>query len=124
MSTPAIISTAPETTPEPSTQPETCAAVQRCLEAFNRIYLPLIAKGNYEPIACREAGPAYRAAMPQLTSPSNVRDFIACTAHGLLVGAIDEKQASRLLYAAQVASGAFNRQAKDTKPKPTSKIAH
>jgi len=124
MSTSTIIPTVPETTPEPSTQPETSAAVQRCLEAFNRVYRPLLAKGNYECIASRDAGPAYRAAMPQLTSASSVRDFIACTAQGLLVGAIDEKHAARLLYAAQVASGAFNRQAKDTKPKATSKITH
>jgi hypothetical protein len=53
MSTSTIIPTVPETTPEPSTQPETSAAVQRCLEAFNRVYRPLLAKGNYECIASR-----------------------------------------------------------------------
>lgn len=87
------------------------AAIQRCLDAWNAIYLPAIAKGFSDVTAARQSAHAYRAAMPTLTTPLNVSDFIACTAHGLLIGAIDEKRAAKLLYAAQVASGAYRQQA-------------
>jgi hypothetical protein len=54
----------------------------------------------------REAARAYRNAMPPLVGSRNIRDFIACTAHGMLIGAIDGDDGSRLLHAARVASTA------------------
>lgn len=92
------------------------AALKRCMDAWNVLYLPSIAKGYSDVTASRDAAHAYRAAMPTLTSPHNVSDFIACTAHGLLIGAIDEKRAAKLLYAAQVASGAYRQQAAESAP--------
>jgi hypothetical protein len=53
--------------------------------------------------AASKAAEAYRAALPPLTTGDNCRDFIACVAHGILLGAIDDKNAGKLLYAAQVA---------------------
>jgi hypothetical protein len=41
--------------------------------------------------------------MPPLSGDENIRDFIACTAHGMLIDAISGTDAARLLYAAQVA---------------------
>jgi hypothetical protein len=46
---------------------------------------------------------AYRYAMPPLAGQDNIRDFVACAAHGVLIGAIDTRKGNQLLYAAQVA---------------------
>jgi hypothetical protein len=46
---------------------------------------------------------AYRNTMPPLRGAENIRDFIACVAQALLFGVIKDKDASKLLYAAQVA---------------------
>lgn len=106
----ATLSAAQPSVPSPAPH----AALQRCLDAWNEIYLPARAKGTSHGLAAYDAAPAYRAAMPTLTSPLDVSDFIACTAHGLLIGAIDEKRAAKLLYAAQVASGAYRQHAAQT----------
>ena len=108
----------PDSIATSATQPSTAnPAVQRCTDAWNRIYTPAIAKGELEYFATKAAGEAFRALMPELTTPADIRDFIACTARGILLGAISEKHASKLLYAAQVASGALQREANLEKPK-------
>ncbi len=81
-------------------------AVARCCEAFNRIYKVNIAINQTKAAATECAAVAYREAMPPLTGPDNIRDFIACVAQGILVGAINSLQSSKLLYAAQVALSA------------------
>jgi hypothetical protein len=50
--------------------------------------------------------------MPAPDSLDNIRDFIACTAHGILIGAIPAERSSQLLCAAQVALGLQQFQAK------------
>jgi hypothetical protein len=62
-----------------------------------------VKKGNDEVFAAYDADKAYREAMPPLSGYENIRDFIVCTAHGMLIGAILDKQGAKLLYAAQVA---------------------
>jgi hypothetical protein len=57
--------------------------------------------------------------MPPLLGAENIREFIACVAHGMLIGAIENKDATRLLYAAQVAFSAQSR----AEPKRTPKSA-
>ena len=52
---------------------------------------------------------AFRKALPPLTGQQNISDFIACVAHGMLIGAVDGAGGARLLYAAQVASTANRR---------------
>lgn len=95
--------------PAPS-EPNT--AVRRCLEAWaNRLQMESN-KGANEYARNQLAATAYRAAMPELTSQTDIRDFIACTARGLLIGVINDKIATKLLYAAQVASGNVQRAAK------------
>jgi len=64
-----------------------------------------------------EADLAYRNAMPPLSGQSNIRDFIACTAHGLLVGIIQYEDASKLLSAARVALVALRNQPAPPKTK-------
>jgi len=85
------------------------AAVKRCCKAWKRAYDAKIAAKGYEFEAKEAASEAYRAAMPTLSGEQNIRDFIACAAHGVLIEAIEGKQGTQLLYAAQVASGALGR---------------
>jgi hypothetical protein len=41
--------------------------------------------------------------MPSLIGAQNIRDFVACVAHGMLLEAIEDRSGGKLLYAAQVA---------------------
>ena len=65
------------------------------------------ARGESSYSAGSRAGSAYRNAMPPLDGHNNIRDFIACVAQGVLLGAIEYRQSSKLLYAAQVALSAI-----------------
>ena len=49
------------------------------------------------------AANGFRLALPALRGRRNVRDFIACVTHGMLLGYIKPREGTRLLYAAQVA---------------------
>jgi hypothetical protein len=78
-------------------------AVARCCQIWQTVFRSELAQGEHEVLAARSAGDAYRGALPSLTGAQNIRDFIACVAHGLLLQAIDDKSGGKLLYAAQVA---------------------
>jgi hypothetical protein len=52
------------------------------------------------------ASDAYCRAMPPLVGSHNIRDFIACVSHGVLIGVIKAGDSAKLLYAAQVALAA------------------
>ncbi len=71
---------------------------------------------HYERIfAAKAAGYAYRNAMPLLVGPEGIRNFVACIAHGILIGAIEKEQSGPLLYAAQVALGSIQRGTRSSK---------
>jgi hypothetical protein len=82
-------------------------AVARCCEVLEHVRLKTQpgARGLIFPAS--DCSIAYRRAMPSLSGPDNIRDFIACVAHGMLIGAIRDTDGARLLYAAQVARGAL-----------------
>jgi hypothetical protein len=82
------------------------AAVEHCVAEWTRVYRTERAKGEGSVFASTTASVSYRAAMPSLIGSDNIRDFIACVARGVLLGAIDSKDSSKLLYAAQVALSA------------------
>ena len=86
------------------------AAVARCCDAGSAAQRAASARqlSNYDSnIAIHQA---YRKAMPPLAGPDNIRDFVACVAHGMLSGVFTSSESSKLLYAAQVAGGmAHNR---------------
>ena len=88
---------------DPSSPALSNFAIARCTTAWEKAYRAQIDKDGFESDAVREAGQAFRAAMPPLTTRDHCRDFIACVAQGMLLGAISEKNAGKLLYAAQVA---------------------
>ena len=95
------------------------AAIKRCRAAWKRAYDACLegtdGDGCARINAAHEAGPAYRKAMPPLAGYESIRDFIACTAYGILLGAIPESRGSQLLYAAQVALAALHHEPKPRK---------
>ncbi|MGD0683095.1 MAG: hypothetical protein ABR990_13715 [Terracidiphilus sp.] len=104
-----------ETTPAPNAAEEPIAApdnpvVNRCMNAWNRAYKTEFEKCEDQNDAVNAAEIAYRDAMPTLSGFENIRDFIACVAHAMLIGAISGNQGTRLLYAAQVALTTVRRQ--------------
>ena len=95
-------------------------AIARCCKAWKKVYRAAIEETDYEAGAAKKAGEAYRAAMPPLTSRESCRDFIACVAQGILLGAIAEKNGGKLLYAAQVALAMANCQQNPRNSAPSS----
>ena len=111
--------------PDPTLEPlpassASKAAIRRCRAAWKRAYDICLEEGGdnlmNRSTAANKAAPVYRAAKPALDSLDNVRDFIACTAHGILMGAIPQEQSGHLLYAAQVALATLQREPKPRKP--------
>src|ERR1035437_2917276 len=99
-----VIETAP--TPivaeEPIAVPEN-PAIARCMNGWACAYKVEKAETNDHYDAVRKGNLGYRKAMPRLSGYENIREFSACVAHGMLIGAIDADDGTRLLYAAQVA---------------------
>jgi hypothetical protein len=85
-------------------------------------YFEVRLKGKSIASARSRAAQAYRVSMPPLTGSRNVRDFIACATHGMLLGALDLKEGAKLLYAAHVAhtTRATKSNPKKTVQKPVS----
>jgi hypothetical protein len=83
------------------------AALRRCCAAWQRAFDAYMATKKGDNIdrmfATGPASEAYCNAMPMLVGYEGVRDFLACAAHGILIGAIPQDRAGQLLYAAQVA---------------------
>ena len=77
--------------------------VIRCCGAAHRAFLAAVAEGKPNGTAESEGAEAYRRAMPPLDNEENIRNFISCVAHAMLIRIIDPAEAPRLLYAAQCA---------------------
>ena len=54
---------------------------------------------------------AYVTAMPEPVGRRGIKAFIACVAHGMIIGAIDRDEAKDLLYAARTAFAATGKRA-------------
>jgi hypothetical protein len=79
-------------------------ALQRCLDAYNKACALEDARNDNSPESLQRVNKAYRRAMPFLTSdPEAIDAFIACVTHGLIYEVFPLAEASKLLYAAQVA---------------------
>jgi hypothetical protein len=85
------------------------------MREWQRVYREKRAKKESSFSASRDAAPAYRRAMPPLSGQKNIPDFIACVAHGMLIGAIDGKDGTKLLYAAQVTLATLRRESSPPK---------
>ena len=96
----------------------TNAAIARCCQAWQLRYNSEKSKGEDDVFAAHYADDSYRDAMPPLTGYEGICDFIACAAHGMLIGAILSQNGTQLLYAAQVALSTLRYQPhKDHQPK-------
>ncbi len=97
------------------------SAIQRCCNVWNKTFTAHKRIGT-NPVSCYvRANEAFRKTMPPLSSEKNIRDFIACTAFGMMAGPVDILLGPKLLYAAQVAIGTLGR--KSPPKKATSKSA-
>ena len=91
-------------------------AVAHCVSVWERANKEALAKGRSSISASIDANKAYCNAMPSLSGYENIRDFIACTAHAMLIGALFGEQGTKLLYAAQVALCTVRSQPAPPKP--------
>lgn len=83
------------------------SAVASCCRAWDQAKKQAQADGKGTVFSNLDAAQAYRLAMPFLEGAAPIRDFIACVARGMLLGAIAGADGARLLYAAQVARGSL-----------------
>lgn len=83
--------------------------VIRCCGAAHRAFLAAVAEGKPDEAAHSEGVQAYRRAMPPLDSDDNIRNFISCVAHAMLLRILDPAETPRLLYAAQCAIAALRK---------------
>jgi len=93
------------------------AAVAHCCQVWESTRRQALNQGNSNVQSCCHK--AFRIAMPPLTGDENIRNFIACVTHGMLMGAILSPGGARLQYAAQVVGGAAHSPA--TQPKTSGK---
>lgn len=100
-------------------------AVEKCIGMYTKTVVESLAKGKKASVAVKAGGLAYSLVMPPLSGAENISDFIACVTHGMLLGAIPGADATRLLYAAQVAHSAIPKNRKNflkmLKDKPVKK---
>jgi len=82
-------------------------AVELCCEMYRTTKEQSIKDGKSASVAVQAGKLAYCSIMPKLAGADNVRDFIACIAHGMLIGVIPSSEGTRPLYAAQVAFSAL-----------------
>jgi len=116
-----IVPTPAVSTPNPTlTAPEPNSAVAWCRHAYVQAYNASKSQGSNEYAAERAGADAYRKAMPPLCGAENIRNFIACVARAMLTGTIEGADATRLLYAAQVAQAAIDRPASGKPGRPKS----
>jgi hypothetical protein len=106
------VSTDLETSPQP---PARNAAVLRCSEARRLSLEESRRKRRDQYDAEEDASDAFKNEMPDLSGYENIRDFIACTAYGMVFGVIDAIEGSKLLYAAQVALSVLHHEPKPQK---------
>jgi len=91
-------------------------AIARCWEAWKHRFRAEEAKGQGDVTCAHYADASYRGAMPALVDHESIRDFIACTAHGMLIGAIPCENGTQFLYAAQVALATLHRLPQQANP--------
>lgn len=98
------------------------AAVKRCCAAWQRAVKAYTEEFGGPEIgffgAPAEGGKAYCHAMPVLSGIDGIHDFLACAAHGILIGAIPADRGGQTLYAAQVALNALH-----FEPKPPRQLS-
>ncbi|HXR39037.1 MAG TPA: hypothetical protein VN776_08090 [Terracidiphilus sp.] len=78
-------------------------ALAHCSAEWSGAYELAISKGQPAAKAIRMAAVAYKLAMPRMDTLATIRAAISCIAQGITLEVFDGRDASQLLYAAQVA---------------------
>jgi hypothetical protein len=78
-------------------------AIARCRTAYTSTYQQCKDNRLSEYETEKRAGEQFKLAMPSLGTRDNIRAFVACVAHGVLINVMDGTEAARMLFAAQVA---------------------
>ena len=100
----------------PEINPARNPAAVRCWNAYCAGLKDALAKGVKDYLAEKHGKAAYSQAMPDLIGYDNIQNYVACVAKGLLLELFGNDEASRLLYAAQVALTACRRPALKSRP--------
>jgi hypothetical protein len=87
-------------------------AVLNCRAAFMHAHKEQSAREKNGYLANKAASLAFRRTMPLLTSEGNIRGFMACVAHGILIEAIPFEDAPRLTAIARLAFASLPREPK------------
>ena len=99
-------------------------AVERCVRAWSRAHKKKLDEGESDYKAECAANEAYLSAMPPLAGRDNIRNFVACVAEAALLNVLRQKDVTQLLYAAQVAVGAAEREPSLPRPAPHLDSSH
>jgi hypothetical protein len=104
------------------------AAVARCIRAWHRAYKKEMAdleieEGESRYPAVVAGNNAYINCMPPLAGRENIRNFIACVTHALVLDVLKKFEVTPLLYAAQVATSAAGREPNPPRPHTSTKPA-
>jgi hypothetical protein len=118
--TPAVPIANPTPTNPTPIAPEPNPAVAWCRQAYAQAFQASKSQGSSQYEAERHGADAYRKAMPPLCGAENIRNFIACVARAMLTEMMNGADATRLLYAAQVAQAAIDRPAPGKPGRPKS----
>ena len=100
---------------DPSSPSSVNPALARCLSAYKQAFKAARDRGKGKVFSELDGEEAYRLAMPPLCGGETIRDFIACTTQGMIIGAFDGAAGARLLYAAQVAHSTLRNQSEPPK---------
>ena len=74
-------------------------AVAHCCEVWELTRRQARDAGNSIVVSRVAAHKAFQKSLPPLTGPENIQNFIACVAHGMLIGAILSPDGVQRLYA-------------------------
>lgn len=77
--------------------------VERCIQSSAKAFAEAYESGQTRDFCLLMAQSAYLATMPDPVGDWDTRNFIACIAYGVHSHLIPQDEASRLLYAAQIA---------------------
>jgi len=106
----ALAAGEPETSAKERPAPN--AALIRCMQAWQRAHKKAVNnhESGYDVKAASDT--AFLRAMPPLSGPGNISDFIACVTYAILIGILRGKDAAHLFGAAKIAIANLRNQPK------------
>ena len=84
-------------------------SLKQCVEAFWTQIEAQLAGGATTVQTLKAAATAYKLHLPEMRDMAGIRAYVDAVANGVCLGALDGKEASTLLYAAQIAISAAHK---------------